>query len=101
MDTSPGLMIYKQNMICAQMPYGGDIIRHDTLTNDESSINTSANDSEDYQDSSDWFGRVSEQFWERFPKWGICMQNISRLYTLYQRQPVLGIPTTITDLVGI
>jgi hypothetical protein len=47
-------------MICAQMPYGGDIIGHDASTNDASSDNTSANDGEDYQESSNWFGRVLE-----------------------------------------
>jgi hypothetical protein len=35
-------------MICAQMPYGGDIIIHDALTNDKFSDNISANDGEDY-----------------------------------------------------
>jgi hypothetical protein len=85
----------------AQMPYGGDIIRHDTSTNDESGVNTSANDGEDYQESSDWFGRVSERFCGSFPKCGICMRKISYLHALYQHQPVLGVPTTATDLVGI
>jgi hypothetical protein len=35
-------------MICTEMTYGGNIISHDVLTNDESSNNTSANDGEDY-----------------------------------------------------
>jgi hypothetical protein len=44
MDISPGLTMHIRNIIYAQMPYGGDIIRHDALTNDESGVNTSAND---------------------------------------------------------
>jgi hypothetical protein len=48
MDTSPGLTMQIQNMICAQMPCGGDIISHDASPNDESTDNTSANNGEDY-----------------------------------------------------
>jgi hypothetical protein len=42
------------------MPYRGDIISHNASTNDESGDNTSANDGEDYQQSSNWFGMVLE-----------------------------------------
>jgi hypothetical protein len=87
-------------MICAQIPYGGIIISYYALTNDEFSDGASANGREDYQDLSDWFGTVSERFWESFLKCRICMQKISRLHALYQRQPVLGILTTAMDLVG-
>jgi hypothetical protein len=83
------------------MPYGGIIISYDASTDHEFSDEASAKGREDYQDSSDWFGRVSERFCESFPKCGICMQKISRLHTLYQPQPVLRVPTTATDLVGI
>jgi hypothetical protein len=36
--------MYIRNMICAPMPYRGDIIRYDVSINDESSDKTSAND---------------------------------------------------------
>jgi hypothetical protein len=40
-------------------------------------------------------------FLGKFSKCGNCMRNISCLHALYQCQPVLGIPTTTIDLVGI
>jgi hypothetical protein len=83
------------------MRYGGVIVSHDASTNDEFSDAASANGREDYQESSDWFGRVSERFWENVPKSGICMPKISCLHAVYQRQPVLDVPTTAMDLVGI
>jgi hypothetical protein len=60
MDTSPELMIYIQNMIGAQMLYRGGIMSHDILTNNRFSDDTSTNGPEDYQESHDWLGRVSE-----------------------------------------
>jgi hypothetical protein len=44
------------------MPYGGIIISYNALTNDEFSDEASANGQEDYQESSDLFGRVLECF---------------------------------------
>jgi hypothetical protein len=35
MNTSPELMMHIRNVICAQMPYGGSIVSHDALTNDD------------------------------------------------------------------
>jgi hypothetical protein len=49
-----------ENTICAQIPYRGIIISYDALTNSEFSDEASANGREDYQESSDWFRRVSE-----------------------------------------
>jgi hypothetical protein len=55
-------MIHIQDVIYTQMPYGGSIISYDTSTNDEFSKDATANSQEDYQRSSDWFGRVLELF---------------------------------------
>jgi hypothetical protein len=81
------------------MPYGGGIISHNTSTND-------------------WLGSnictrwprgspgVIRLVWGCFgvfalinSKYGICMRKESCLHALYQRQPVLRVPNTATDLV--
>jgi hypothetical protein len=90
-----------RDMLCAQIPYGGGIIRHNTSTNDglRSDIYTR------WQRGSPGVIRLVWVHVGAFApinsKYGICMQKVSCLHTLYQRQPVPGVPTTATDLVGI
>jgi hypothetical protein len=84
-----------------QIPYGGGIISYDIVTNDGfgkrhmyEQLRGSPSVIRLVQKGFGVFGRI-------ISKSGICMQKISCLHALYQRQPVLGIPTTATDLVGI
>jgi hypothetical protein len=90
-----------RDTLYAQMPYGGGIISYDMVTNNG-------------------FGKQYMYEWPRgspsvirlvqkgFGAFGqiilksrICMQKILCLHALYQYQPVPGVPTTATDLVGI
>jgi hypothetical protein len=90
-----------QDIISTQMPYGGSIISHNTLTN--------------HGLSSDICMRwprgspgVIQLVWGYFgvfalinSKYRICMYKILYLHALYQHQPVLGVLNTAIDLVGI
>jgi hypothetical protein len=60
MNTLPELTMHIQDMIGTEMPYGGSIVSYNIPTNDKFSEDIAANSREDYQRSSDWFGRVSE-----------------------------------------
>jgi hypothetical protein len=90
-----------RDVLYAQMPYGGSIISHNTLTNDGLSSDMCMR----------WprgLPGVIQLVWKGFgvfaliiSKYGICMRKISYLHALYQRQLVLGILTTAMDLVGI
>jgi hypothetical protein len=90
-----------RDTLCAQIPYEDSIISYDIVTNDG-------------------FGKQHMYKWPRrsprvirlvrrgfgafvriLLKSGIYMRKISRFHALYQRQPVLGILNTATDLVGI
>jgi hypothetical protein len=90
-----------RDVLCAQMPYGGGIISHNTLTNDGLSSDICTR----WPRGSPGVIRLVWGYFGAFApinlKYRICMRKISCLYALYQRQPVLGIPTTTTDLVGI
>jgi hypothetical protein len=101
MNTSPELMTQIRDTLCAQMPYGGGIISYDIVTND----GFGKRHMDERPRRSPRVTRLVRRGFGAFEriisKSGICMRNISRLHALYQRQPVLGVPTTALDLVGI
>jgi hypothetical protein len=90
-----------RDILCAQIPYGGSIINYDIVMNDGFG-------KQHMYEQPRGSPRIIQLVWRGFrvfgqiiSKSGICIQNISRLHALYQCQPVLGIPTTAMDLVGI
>jgi hypothetical protein len=100
-NTSPELTTHIQNVIWAQIPYGGGIISHNTSTNNGLSSDICTR----WPRGSPGVIRLVWGLFGAFApinsKYGICMRKISCLHALYQRHPVLGIPNTTTDLVGI
>jgi hypothetical protein len=90
-----------RDILCAQIPYGGSIISYDIVTNGGFGK----------QHMYEWLRgspSIIRLVWRGFGVFGriisksrISMRNISCLHTPYQHQPVLGIPTTAIDLVGI
>jgi hypothetical protein len=90
-----------RDVLCAQIPYGGGIISHNTSTNDGLGSDMCTR----WPRGSPRVIRLVREglgpFAPIISKCGICMRKISYLHALYQRQPVLGIPNTATDLVGI
>jgi hypothetical protein len=90
-----------RDTLCAQMPYRGSIISYDIVTNDGfgkrhlyERPRRSPRVTRLVRSSFGAFERI-------ILKSGICMRKLSRLHALYQCQPVLGVPTTALDLVGI
>jgi hypothetical protein len=95
------LMMQIQDILCTQMPYGGSIISHNTSTNDGLSSDICMRPP---RGSLGVIRLVWGCFGAFIPinsKYRICIRKISCLHALYQCQPVLGIPTTAMDLVGI
>jgi hypothetical protein len=90
-----------RDILCAQMPYGGSIISYDIVTND----GFGKRDMYEWPRGSPSVIRLVRKSFAAFgqiiSQSGICMQKISCLHAPYQRQPVLGVPTTTTDPVGI
>jgi hypothetical protein len=87
--------------LCAQMPYRGSIISYDIVANDGSGKRHMY----ELPRGSPRVTRLVRSSFGAFEgiisKSRICMRKISRLHALYQHQPVLGVPTTALDLVGI
>jgi hypothetical protein len=90
-----------RDALCAQMPYGGSIISYDIVMNEGfgkqhmyQRPRRSPRVTRLVQSSFGAFGQI-------ISKSGICMRKVSCLHALYQRQPVLGVPTTAFDPVGI
>jgi hypothetical protein len=90
-----------RDTLCAQMPYGGGIISYDIVTND----GLGKRHMYERPRRSPGVTRLVRSSFGTFvriiSKSGICMRKISHLHALYQRQPVLSVPTTALDLVGI
>jgi hypothetical protein len=101
MNTSPELTTHIQDVLCAQMPYGGAIISHNTSTNDGLGSDMCTRRPRGSPRVIRLVRKGFGAFALIISQCGICMQNISCLHALYQRQPVLGIPNTAMDLVGI
>jgi hypothetical protein len=83
------------------MPYGGGIISYDIVTDD----GFGKRHMYERPRRSPRVTRLVRggfgAFEQIISKSGICMRKISYLHALYQRQPVLGVPITALDLVGI
>jgi hypothetical protein len=90
-----------QDALCAQIPYGGGIISYDIMTNDGFGKRHMYERPRRSPRVTRLVRRGFGVFERINSKSGICMRKISRLHALYQRQPVLGVPTTALDLVGI
>jgi hypothetical protein len=90
-----------RDTLCAQMPHGGSIISYDIVMND----GFGKRHLYEWPRRSPRVIRLVQKGFGAFvrinSKSGICMRKILRLHALYQRQPVLGVPTTALDLVGI
>jgi hypothetical protein len=101
MNTSPELMMQIRDTLCAQMPYGGSIISYDIVTNDGFGKRHMYEQPRGSPSVIRLVRKSFRAFGRIISKSGICMQKISCLHAFYQRQPVLGVPTTAMDPVGI
>jgi hypothetical protein len=90
-----------RDTLFAQMPYRGSIISYDIVSND----GFGKRHLYEWPRRSPRVTRLVRSSFRAFEqillKSGICMRKISHLHALYQRQPVLGVPTTATDAVRI
>jgi hypothetical protein len=90
-----------RDMLCTQIPYGGGIISYDIVTNDGFGKRHMYERPRRSPRVTRLVRRGFGVFEQIISKSGICMRKISHLHALYQRQPVIGVPTTALDRVGI
>jgi hypothetical protein len=86
MNTSPELMMHIRDVLYAQMPYGGSIISHNTLTNDGLSSDMCMR----------WprgLPGVIQLVWKGF--WSVCTDNFE-IWNLYAKNIIFAysLPTS-------
>jgi hypothetical protein len=90
-----------RDTLCVQLPYAGGIISYDIVANHGFGKRHMYEWPRGSPSVIQLVQRGFRAFASIISKSGICMRKISCLHALYQRQPVLGVPTTAMDLVGI